>query len=94
MQFEALILPQLHCTLMNTTFRKPRGKTFSFTSALEGLTRQPSLVGMSTQTATAAEIEQGADFGAWGVGEVHLYRMGSWDKDGRYVSVGHISLTP
>ncbi|KAG8994364.1 hypothetical protein FRB94_012895 [Tulasnella sp. JGI-2019a] len=86
---------QLHCTLINSTFRQPR-RPFSFMSVLEAVRRNPTSAGVpppATMTPiTLSEAEKLANFGTWPVDEIHICRLGSWDQEGRYVSIGHISL--
>lgn len=50
---------------------------------------QPHVVGAdSSESVDGGE----ADFGTWPVDEIHLCRMGSFDEQGKYVSVGHVAL--
>ncbi|KAG8984773.1 hypothetical protein FRB90_005117, partial [Tulasnella sp. 427] len=86
---------KLHCTLLNSTFRKPR-QAFSSTEILKRVATQPDLAGIPTPTTptalTVEDVANRADFGVYGVDEIHLWKMGSWDEEKRYVSSGHISL--
>ncbi|KAG8999801.1 hypothetical protein FRB90_011953 [Tulasnella sp. 427] len=87
---------KLHCTLLNSTFRKPR-QAFSSTEILKRVATQPAIAGIPTPTTTTAalaveDVANRADFGVYAVDEIHLWKMGSWDEEKRYVSSGHISL--
>ncbi|KAG8968973.1 hypothetical protein FRC03_005239 [Tulasnella sp. 419] len=79
---------KLHCTLANSSFRKPR-KPFSYNEIIEAIRLNPQIVGGDP----AGEfLEAAVDFGTWEIGEIHLCKMGSSDKEGKYISVGHLSL--
>lgn len=85
------VVHQLHCTLANTTFRKPR-RPFSFSGIVETVKLYPDSAGISPMNVSTADVEKQADFGTWSVNEVHICKMGSQDKEGRYVSSGFIPL--
>ncbi|KAG8843909.1 hypothetical protein FRB96_003692 [Tulasnella sp. 330] len=86
---------KLHCTLLNSSFRQPRSP-FSFTSVLQAVQRHPSIAGIpprpNAAPITLTQAEGLPDFGTWSIDEIHIWKMGSWDKEGRYVSSGYISL--
>lgn len=85
---------KLHCTILNSTFRRPR-QAFSSAEILRRVAVQPELAGIQTNeksSVTPDDAASEADFGTYGVDEIHLWKMGSWDEEKRYVSLGHISL--
>jgi len=84
---------KLHCTLLNTTFRRQRRFPFSFSGIVDRIALDPSIAGLpATSTPSSAIVEEESDFGTWSVDGIHIYKMGSWDRNQRYVSVGNISL--
>ncbi|KZT12310.1 uncharacterized protein LAESUDRAFT_691583 [Laetiporus sulphureus 93-53] len=91
-----MALVQLHCTVLNTVYRKPRTRMrqpFSYPSIL----RSAALQAVSIETASTDEQTQGrkpvgVDFGAWEVDEIQICEMGSWGPEGEYVCVGRCSL--
>ncbi|KAI0775639.1 kinase A anchor protein, partial [Trametes elegans] len=77
--------PQLHCTVLNTVYRRPRGKTrvpFSYPSVLETV--------RAREGRAPGPVE--VDFGEWGIEEVQICEMGSWGQEGEYVAVGRCPL--
>ncbi|KAG8900963.1 hypothetical protein FRC01_009982, partial [Tulasnella sp. 417] len=85
---------KLHCTLVNSTFRRPR-QAFSAAEIIRRVAEEPELAGIQKagkQSVAPGDVETEADFGTYGVDEIHLWKMGSWDEQKRYVSVGHIKL--
>ncbi|KZS95178.1 hypothetical protein SISNIDRAFT_494566 [Sistotremastrum niveocremeum HHB9708] len=86
---------KLHCTLLNTTYRRPRPRgnrriPFSYSSilastALKSILEEPS-------TIIDAKRPTSVNLGTWEVQEVQLCEMGSTDADGAYRSVGGIVL--
>ncbi|KAG8949162.1 hypothetical protein FRC04_008960 [Tulasnella sp. 424] len=68
---------------------------FSFAEILRRVAVQPELAGIQRNgksSVTPDDAASEADFGTYGVDEIHLWKMGSWDEEKRYVSLGHISL--
>ena len=86
---------QLHCTLVNTIYRKPRGKTrtpFSYPSVLA------SEAFKAVQAVGSGELEESdegkqrrrlvrVELGEWTIDEVQICEMGSWGPEGEYVAV-------
>jgi len=76
---------KLHCTLINTTHRKPRSKgpriPFSYPAILA-----------SQAFASIQDLNGNVDLGEWDVDEIQLCEMGSRDSEGAYVRVGGVSL--
>ncbi|KIO22259.1 hypothetical protein M407DRAFT_119479, partial [Tulasnella calospora MUT 4182] len=84
----------LRCNLVNSSLTKPR-KAFSATEILRRVAEQPEIAGIQTtenQYVTPEDVASGADFGTYGVDQIHLREMRSWDEEKRFVSLGHISL--
>ncbi|KDQ16020.1 hypothetical protein BOTBODRAFT_43642 [Botryobasidium botryosum FD-172 SS1] len=79
---------------------------FSYSAILENMGHQPSQpsplaapapdAASNSRRAGAGAGGWGIDvgFGTWEIGEVQLCKMGSHDPEGRYVSVGAVSLGP
>ncbi|KAH9948316.1 AKAP7 2'5' RNA ligase-like domain-containing protein [Amylocystis lapponica] len=79
---------QLHCTVVNTTYRRPRGKgrqPFSYEAVLGS-----SALGAVERTATQSTVA--VDFGEWAIDEIEICEMGSWGAEGEYVCVGRCGL--
>jgi activating signal cointegrator complex subunit 1 len=96
---------KLHCTLLNTSHRKPRGRPFSYpallnSSALRSLTdhvHPEADTDTAAQTAThgsppLCSTAVPVDLGTWDVDEVQICAMGSHGPEGEYVSCGAITL--
>jgi len=85
---------KLHCTILNTTHRKPREKThrrkpFSYTSILA------STGFRDIKAPTPAGRDRGpvaVDFGVWDVDDIEICEMGSYGPEGEYISCGRCSL--
>ncbi|KIO15411.1 hypothetical protein M407DRAFT_13303, partial [Tulasnella calospora MUT 4182] len=59
---------KLHCTLLNSTFRRPR-QAFSSTEILRRVAEQPEIAGIQAakkQSVTPEDVASGADFGTYG----------------------------
>ncbi|KAL7279549.1 hypothetical protein ACG7TL_005947 [Trametes sanguinea] len=91
----------LHCTVLNTIYRKPRGKMrvpFSYPSVLASeafkAVLAPSQPRVEAETWSKRAGKAGAgpvrvDFGEWEIDEVHICEMGSWVAEGeKLVIVG------
>ncbi|KAH7884930.1 kinase A anchor protein [Phlebopus sp. FC_14] len=85
---------KLHCTILNTTYRKPKSRgprqPFSYkalltSSATRGFLAEPSEPSDSRQPVKV-------DFGTWNVDEIQICKMGSYGPAGEYVSCGGFSL--
>ncbi|KAI6110686.1 kinase A anchor protein, partial [Pisolithus croceorrhizus] len=82
---------KLHCTVLNTTHRKPRGRGPRQPFSYRALVMSPAarlFFPAPTHFRDAIEV----DFGTWDVEEIQLCRMGSYGGDGEYVSCGGFSL--
>lgn len=82
---------KLHCTVLNTSHRKPRGRgprqPFSYRALVTSPATRPFFPAPA-HFRDAIEV----DFGTWDVEEIQLCRMGSYGCDGEYVSCGGFSL--
>lgn len=103
-----MVFLQLHCTVLNTVYRKPRGKRLPFSyaallasSAFRSIevveradTNAGSVVFDTTVDGAARRGKKpiAVDLGNWVVDEVQICQMGSWGPEGEYVCVGRISL--
>ncbi|EJD51046.1 hypothetical protein AURDEDRAFT_112070 [Auricularia subglabra TFB-10046 SS5] len=89
---------KLHCTVVNTIYRKPRSKKripFSFGQIKTSKALADILVEDSEpQQQNAGDKALRVDLGIWEVDEVQLCEMGSHDEEGAYVRVGGVSLRP
>lgn len=92
------LLLQLHCTVLNTIYRKPRSKEripFSFSAikaaseALEGIGGgMNASVGGAMTTLEPLSV----NCGEWELDEIQICEMGSWGAEGEYVRVGGCML--
>lgn len=92
---------QLHCTVLNTIYRKPRGKRTPFSYA--GVLASPAFQSIEVVTdANKGGQEVGrargrspisVDLGEWTVDEVQVCEMGSWGPEGEYVVAGRCRLS-
>ena len=94
---------QLHCTVLNTVYRKPRPPSgqrvpFSYTDILRA---SPALrlINASASAPTPAPDTRAletrvleVDCGEWAVDEIQICEMGSWGPEGEYVRVGGVRL--
>lgn len=94
--------------MLNTVYRKPRGKRLPFSYAAllaspafrsievmeRAATNAGSVVVESTVDGAARRGKKpiAVDLGKWVVDEVQICQMGSWGPEGEYVCVGRISL--
>lgn len=89
---------KLHCTVVNTIYRKPRSKKrvpFSFGQIKTSKALADILVVDSEpQKQDAKDKALRVDLGTWEVDEVQLCEMGSHDEEGAYVRIGGVSLRP
>ncbi|KAI0747474.1 kinase A anchor protein, partial [Fomes fomentarius] len=88
----------LHCTVINSIYRKPRAKNripFSYTAILAS-DAVKSLNGKGKGQATAKKaVKQGptaVDLGEWECDEIQICEMGSWGPEGEYVAAARIPL--
>ncbi|KAH7924975.1 hypothetical protein BV22DRAFT_1105190 [Leucogyrophana mollusca] len=87
---------KLHCTVINTSHRRPRPKgarqPFSYKALLTSTGGQAILRQPSGQLDYCHPVK--VDFGSWEVDEVQICEMGSCGPEGEYVSCGGCSLVP
>ncbi|TBU21693.1 hypothetical protein BD311DRAFT_677767 [Dichomitus squalens] len=90
---------KLHCTVLNTIYRKPRTKArvpFSYPSvlaseAVKTICVQKGVVD-AAQTGKPKEGPVHVNFGEWDLNEIQICEMGSWGPEGEYVAVARQSL--
>ncbi|KAI0317856.1 hypothetical protein OF83DRAFT_1163714 [Amylostereum chailletii] len=99
-------LLSLHCTMINTQYRRPRARgprqPFSYASIVESAAlRAIALSPASSTTALSSEGSQRrakqippipVKLGVWDVDEIQICEMGSSGPEGEYVRVGGCSL--
>lgn len=83
---------KLHCTILNTSHRKPPRQPFSYSAILtslfiRGFVRTPL---QSHDFRNPVKVE----FGTWSVDEIQICKMGSYGPEGEYVSCGCCLLAP
>ncbi|KIP10739.1 hypothetical protein PHLGIDRAFT_48278, partial [Phlebiopsis gigantea 11061_1 CR5-6] len=86
---DAARLKHLHCTVLNTTYRRPRPlarQPFSYAAALSSTAfrsvEQPHAISDNT---TRGRQPIPVNFGEWTVDEIQICKMGSWGPEGEYV---------
>ncbi|KAJ4002136.1 hypothetical protein F5050DRAFT_1802695 [Lentinula boryana] len=95
---------KLHCTLINTSHRKPfnrNSQLFSFTDVLASdaiLELQPSEDHAQATSVTPSSVSSSnrmvrVAFGTYDIPEIQLCAMGSSGRDGEYISLGNVQLT-
>ncbi|TDL19159.1 hypothetical protein BD410DRAFT_792407 [Rickenella mellea] len=89
---------KLHCTVLNTKYRKPyrqKGTPFSFSAVLSSAAvSKLSYPGGSEGTVVpATKGPLAVEFGSWPVEEIQICAMQGKGPDGQYIRVGGISLT-
>ncbi|KAH9913462.1 kinase A anchor protein, partial [Epithele typhae] len=85
----------LHCTIVNTIYRKPRPKEripFSYPSILASTALRARLANAGTST-SSQRGPIAVDFGTWEVNELQICEMGSWGPEGEYVAAARVSLS-
>ncbi|OBZ71711.1 GTP-binding protein rhoA [Grifola frondosa] len=85
---------KLHCTVVNTIYRKPRGRNrqpFSYASVLSSAALEAVSVNQQIERdSKTPESEAPAkgpvrvDFGEWNIDEIQICEMGSWGPEGEY----------
>lgn len=92
---------KLHCTVLNTIYRKPRGKIrqpFSYASVLNSSALRSIAIERS-ETANVVEPQaptrgpMRVNLGEWDVEDIQICEMGSWGPEGEYVCIGRCGLT-
>ncbi|KAK0490402.1 kinase A anchor protein [Armillaria novae-zelandiae] len=84
---------KLHMTLMNSTYRRPRTKRAQPFEYDVTLHQAGVLDCFGVQESEYTELPLAVSMGSYEVPRVHLCKMGSWDKDGAYVSCGSAPLS-
>ncbi|KAH8078396.1 AKAP7 2'5' RNA ligase-like domain-containing protein [Cristinia sonorae] len=89
---------KLHCTVLNTTYRKPRGDRLPFsysallaTPAFKTIERMPSVLPPDDPRARG-KAPISVDLGEWTVDEVQICEMGSYGPQGEYVAAARCRL--
>lgn len=89
------VFHQLHCTILNTTYRRPREKgrrqPFSYRSLLGSPAAQVFLSDPRAEPNLRRPVK--VDFGRWHVDEIQICKMGSYGPEGEYVSCGGLLLS-
>ncbi|KAF8551128.1 hypothetical protein OG21DRAFT_1605495 [Imleria badia] len=84
---------KLHCTVLNTTYRRPRAKgprqPFSYASLLESPAARAVLLEPPGTPRQPVKV----DFGTWHVDEIQICKMGSYGPEGEYESCGGLVLS-
>ncbi|KAI0642816.1 kinase A anchor protein [Trametes meyenii] len=89
---------KLHCTVVNTIYRKPRGRTrtpFSYGAVLRSDALKAVLARGEAETMAGGERAKGparVDLGEWTIDEVQICEMGSSGPEGEYVAVARCVL--
>ncbi|KAL4244527.1 Activating signal cointegrator 1 complex subunit 1 [Abortiporus biennis] len=96
---------KLHCTLLNTVYRKPKPKggfrvPFSYPAVIESQAFR-SIEKVRVEGDDDPSVSQRPrgkspiciDLGEWNVDEIQICEMGSWGVEGEYICVGKCSLT-
>ncbi|KIJ59283.1 hypothetical protein HYDPIDRAFT_100984, partial [Hydnomerulius pinastri MD-312] len=85
---------KLHCTILNTTYRKPKTRgqrqPFSYRSLLTSPVVQRFILQPHAEPDFRRPVK--VDFGTWNVDEIQICKMGSYGPEGEYVSCGGLSL--
>jgi activating signal cointegrator complex subunit 1 len=83
---------QLHCTILNTSYRKLHRQPFSYaavldSSAFAAISALPTPIASGT-----ADNAVPVNMGAWAADEIQICVMGSHGVENEYISCGGISL--
>ncbi|KAG2122443.1 kinase A anchor protein, partial [Suillus cothurnatus] len=78
---------KLHCTILNTSHRRPYRQPFSYNAILTS-----SFIREFVRTSHNFRDPVKVDFGTWKVDEIQICEMGSYGPEGEYVSCGCCSL--
>ncbi|KAJ8594549.1 hypothetical protein M405DRAFT_850117 [Rhizopogon salebrosus TDB-379] len=81
---------KLHCTILNTSHRKPHGQPFSYKAILASPTIRKFIRTPSEEHDIRDPVK--VEFGTWSVDEIQICKMGSYGQEGEYVSCGNCSL--
>lgn len=81
---------KLHCTILNTSHRKPHRRPFSYNAMLAS----PVIREFVHTPLEAHDFRDPVkvEFGTWSVDEIQICKMGSYGPEGEYVSCGSCSL--
>lgn len=89
------VLHQLHCTILNTTYRKPRARgprqPFSYRSLLASAAAQAVLLEPDAEPGWQQPVN--VDFGTWHVDEIQICKMGSYGPEGEYETCGGLLVS-
>jgi len=86
---------KLHCTILNTTYRKPRARgprqPFSYRSLLASAAAQAVLLEPDAEPGWQQPVN--VDFGTWHVDEIQICKMGSYGPEGEYETCGGLLVS-
>lgn len=78
---------KLHCTIINTSYRRPYRQPFSYNAILTS-----SFIGQFVHTPHDFRDPVKVELGTWSVDEIQICKLGSYGPEGEYVSCGCCSL--
>lgn len=78
---------KLHCTIINTSYRRPYRQPFSYNAILTS-----SFIGQFVHTRHDFRDPVKVELGTWSVDEIQICKLGSYGPEGEYVSCGCCSL--
>ncbi|KIJ13191.1 hypothetical protein PAXINDRAFT_81607, partial [Paxillus involutus ATCC 200175] len=86
---------KLHCTILNTMYRKPKTRGPRQPFSYKSLVTSPAAQEFISKPRAKPDFRQPVkvDFGSWSVNEIQICKMGSYGPEGEYVSCGGLSLT-
>ncbi|KAL4080544.1 hypothetical protein J3A83DRAFT_22090 [Scleroderma citrinum] len=79
---------KLHCTVVNTIYRQPRPRGARQPFSYRALLASDAFRGQPVCDGGAVQV----GFGTWEVSEIQICRMGSYGREGEYVSCGGVSV--
>ncbi|KAI9566274.1 kinase A anchor protein [Boletus coccyginus] len=86
---------KLHCTILNTTYRRPRARGPRHPFSYRSLLGSPAAEAVLSEPRQVPDVRQPVrvDFGTWHVDEIQICKMGSYGPEGEYESCGGILLS-
>lgn len=78
---------KLHCTIINTSYRRPYRQPFSYNVILTS-----SFIRQFVRTPHDFRDPVKVELGTWSVDEIQICKLGSYGPEGEYVSCGCCSL--